>query len=82
MTSKGTDSTLLPQFSCGDFMVILLKIKQANGIDSDVTVRSLYIPHDSSDLPPQEKVKRLVTHVKDRGLELLLRCDVKSHHEV
>jgi hypothetical protein len=79
--SKGTDATLLPQFSCGDLVVIQLKIKQGNGIDSDVIVGSLYLPHDSRDLPPQEKVKRLMTHVKDRELELLLGCDAKSHHE-
>jgi hypothetical protein len=30
----------------------------------------------------QEKVKRLMTLVKDRRLELLLGCDAKSHHEV
>jgi hypothetical protein len=47
-----------------------------------VVVGSLYLPCDSRDLPPQEKVKRLVTHVKDRRLELLLGCDAKSHHEV
>jgi hypothetical protein len=80
--SKGTDATQLPQFSCGDLEVIQLKIKQANGIDSDMIVGSLYLPHYSRDLPPQEKVMRLVTHVKNRGLELLLGCDAKSHHEV
>jgi len=80
--SKGTDATLLPQFGCGDLAVIQPKIKKADGIDSDMTVGSLYLPHDSRDLPPQEKVKRLVTYVKDRGLELLLGCDAKSHHEV
>lgn len=80
--SKGTDATLLPQFSCGDLVVIQLKIKQANGIDSDMTVGSLYLSHDSRDMSPQEKVDRLMTHVKDRRLELILGCDAKSHHEV
>jgi hypothetical protein len=47
-----------------------------------VVVGSLYLPCDSTDLPPQEKVKRLVTYVKDRRLELLRCCDAKSHHEV
>jgi hypothetical protein len=80
--SKETDATVLPQFGCGDLAVIQLKIKKADGIDSDMTVGSLYLPHDSRDLPPQENVKRLATYVKDRGLELLLGCDAKSHHEV
>jgi len=40
------------------------------------------MPHDSRDWPPQEEVKRLVTQVKDRRLELLLRCNANSHHEV
>jgi hypothetical protein len=82
IVSKGTDATLLPQFSCGHFVARQLKIKQANGINSDMTVGSLYMPHDSRDLPPPEKVKRVVTHVKDRGLELLLDYDAKSYHEV
>jgi hypothetical protein len=34
--SNGTDATLLPQFSCGDLVDIQLKLKQANGINSDV----------------------------------------------
>jgi len=80
--TKGNDATLLPQFRCGDLVVIQLKIKQGNGIGSDMIVGSLYLSHDLRDLPPQEKLKRLVTHVKDGRLELLLGCDAKSHHEV
>jgi hypothetical protein len=80
--TKGNDTTLLPQFSCGELVVIQLKIKQANGINSDMNVGSLYMPHDSRDLHPQERVKKQVTHVKDRRLELLLGCDANSHYEV
>jgi hypothetical protein len=70
--TKGTDATLLPQFSCGDLVDTQLKLKQANGIDSDVIMESLCMPHDSRNLPPQEKVKTLVAHVKDRRLEYKL----------
>jgi hypothetical protein len=53
-----------------------------NEIDKDVITGSAYMPHDSGDLPPQEELKRLVTRVKNRRLELLLRCNANSHHEV
>jgi hypothetical protein len=49
-----------------------LKIKLANAVDKDVIVGSLCMPYDSGDLPPQEEVKRLVAHVKDGRLKLLL----------
>jgi hypothetical protein len=53
-----------------------------DGIYRDVIIGSAYMPYDSEDLPPQEKIKRLVAYAKDKGLELLLGCDANSHHEV
>ncbi|XP_072766278.1 uncharacterized protein [Anoplolepis gracilipes] len=38
------------------------------------------MPYDSTDFPPQQIVKDLVTHAESKGLELLLGCDPNSHH--
>jgi hypothetical protein len=43
---------------------------------------SVHVPHDSRDLPIQEEVMRLVAHVKNKVLELLLGSNTKSYHEV
>ena len=78
---KGTHATLLPQFSCSNLLVLQLKLQIVTETDRDVIAGSvcIYIPHYSRDWPPQEEVKRLVTHVKDRRLELLLGFNANSH---
>jgi hypothetical protein len=48
----------------------------------DVITGSIHMSHDSRGFPPQAEVKRLVTHTKDRRLELPLGAMQKSHHEV
>jgi hypothetical protein len=60
-----------------------MKLQMIIEIDRDVIVGSIciHMPYDSKDWPPQE-VKRLVTHVKDRRLELLLGCNANSYHQV
>jgi hypothetical protein len=80
--TKQTDATLLLQFGCGDLVVIQLKLKPVNGTDRHVIMVSVNMPHDSRDLPIQEEVERLVAHVNNKGLELLLGCTANSNHEV
>jgi hypothetical protein len=53
----------------------------ASGAYRDMIVGSVYLLHDSEDLPSQEEVK-LVAYANNKGLELLLTCDANFHHEV
>jgi hypothetical protein len=61
-----------------------MKLQIVTEIDRDVIVGSkcIHMPHDSKEWPPQDEVKRLVTQVKERRLELLLGCNANSHHGV
>ena len=46
-----------------------------------VVFGSAYFSHDSASHPPEE-VRSLVDHCRVRGLPLLLRCDINSHHKL
>ncbi|XP_071580756.1 uncharacterized protein [Temnothorax nylanderi] len=79
---KKTRRCLLPQFSDGDLVAVKLKLKMADGGVRDLIVGSVYMPYDSEELPPQRNMVELVAYAKEKGLELLLRSDAKSHHLV
>jgi hypothetical protein len=53
-----------------------------SGTYRDMIVGSVYMPHDSEDLPPHEEIKKLAEYASSKGLELLLGCHVNCHHEV
>ena len=80
--TTGVDATLLPQLNCGDLTADQLRLTLVDGTQRDVIIGSAYMPYDSENLPPQEEIKSLVAHAKDKELHLLLGCDASTHHKV
>ncbi|XP_020296454.1 uncharacterized protein LOC109861288 [Pseudomyrmex gracilis] len=73
-------SMAVMQLSSKDLTVIKVRVKLAEEEDIEVLIGSVYMPYDSTDPPPHEKIKTLVACAKARGLELL-GCDANSHYK-
>jgi len=80
IAAKGLNITFLPQLSCEELTVVQTSINLEEGKTMDLLIGSVYMSYDFCDLSPQDNVKKLIAHVEEAGLELLLGCDANSHH--
>ncbi|XP_018403024.1 PREDICTED: uncharacterized protein LOC108779950 [Cyphomyrmex costatus] len=77
---KGLNAIFMSQLSDGDTTVIRTRLEYDEDRHLDLLIGSVYMPYDSQEEPPPKRVRELVFYAKERGLELLLGCDVNSHH--
>lgn len=82
IVASRVEASLLTEFSNEDLTAVLLNIRRHSKGVMGLIVRSVYMPYDSAEPPPQKEVKQLVAFAKERRLNLLLGCDANSHHLV
>jgi len=73
--------TALLQLSDGDLTMIQLRLNLNKNNHLNVLVGSVYMQYDSQTALSQKKIEELVLYIKERRLELLLDCNVNSHHK-
>jgi hypothetical protein len=51
-----------------------------DGGHKELIVTSAYLPYDSDEPPPSKEVRDIVEHCQIRKKQLIIGCDVNSHH--
>jgi ribonuclease HI len=77
IVAKGVDFMFLPQLSSSDLTVGLLET-EINSVKTKIVVGSVYMPGDSSDLPPSRAVENLLDWCEQMRLPLLLGGDFNA----
>ena len=74
--ARNMNAWVLPGFSCGDLVAILVKYTE-DGAERRLVVCSAYLPCDSEDPPPVKGVGGTRVLLRERGS--LLNCGVRLH---
>jgi len=72
---------MLPGFSCGDLVAVLIKYNE-EGAERCSVVCSAYLPYDSEDPPPSKELEDLVRYCENENLYLVVGCDSNAHRSV
>ena len=70
---------LLPGFSCRDLVAVLIQCNE-EGVEQSLVVCSAYLPYNSKDRPPPNKLEELVRYCENENLYLIVRCNSNAHH--
>ncbi|XP_068989725.1 uncharacterized protein [Neodiprion pinetum] len=80
---KGRQQALrLSQFCSRDLAAAMIKLKRKKDGTIDRVVCSAYLSCDSVEPPPTEELINLVRYCADKGLHLVVGCDVNSRRTV
>ena len=68
---------------CGrDLTTVVISFSSKEGIERKVVVCLAYFPSDDKEAPPPQGVKDFVGDCEAEGLDLVIGCDLNSHHTV
>jgi ribonuclease HI len=79
LVSKDLPALTLRQFSDEDCVSVLIELS-INGRNEKVVFCSLYLPYDSPDPPPSEKLVALTDFCERQGYGLIVGSDTNAHH--
>lgn len=79
VTSKSLQAWVLHQFSDEDTTAIAIRVTHGSRKEL-LYMASVYMPYDSLEPQPSQKVLQLVNYCEARGERLILGCDTISHH--
>jgi hypothetical protein len=58
---------------------VLIRYRQG-GEERELIVCLVYLPYDSPNLSPGEKLRQLVNFTNEKGTPIVVECDANSHH--
>ena len=80
LVSSQVNCIPIPEFISRDLVAVMIEVLGERG-KQEIVVASAYFPGDSDTTPPSEG-RRLVAHLKKKGLNFLIGCDANAHHTV
>jgi hypothetical protein len=72
---------MLPGFSCGDFVAVLITYNE-EGAEKCLVVCSENLPYNSEDPPPSKELEELMRYSENENLYLVVGRDSNAHRSV
>ena len=79
VSSENLEAWTLYQYSDRDMVTIAIRTAKHNNSDM-LILASVYMPYDSPDPPPSQKLLQLVEYCRREGLRLIIGSDTNAHH--